>query len=456
MHFLKEFKILLKSRYPLIYISTHEEERLEYTINQLLGQESEWIINVWDFVNGYYNNPNDLGIAARHPLEALEFAESRYKENIRSIFILKDFDNFLDDITIIRKLKNLVYKFKLESKHIITATTVQIPESIKDIITVLEFPLPTKKEIRNELIKLLEYTKNSITNELLNNLVNSCQGLSLEKIRRILTRIIAENTVISDNYINNKFILIEKKQAVNRTQLLELYSNVEKISNIGGLHNLKKWLKLRSNSFSEKAKLYGLPTPKGLLLVGVQGTGKSLTAKAIADEWRLPLLKLYVFKIFSGIVGESEAKIRQMINIAEAMSPCIIWIDEIDKAFTGVYSQGDSGTTTRVFGTLTSWLSEKTSEVFIIATANNIKFIPPELIRKGRFDEIFFVGLPNKQERREIFNVLLNKIRPNTYKNYNLSLLSEITDNFSGAEIEQAIIEGMHIAYNDNRGTKFS
>lgn len=178
---------------------------------------------------------------------------------------------------------------------------------------------------------------------------------------------------------------------------------------------------LRKNSFSRKAELYGLPAPRGLMLIGIQGTGKTLTAKAIANEWKLPLLKLDVGKLFGGIVGESESNIREMIKIAEAMAPCIIWIDEIDKAFTGIYSQGDSGTTSRVFASLTTWLSEKISKVFIVATANNIDFLPPELIRKGRFDEIFFVGLPSQKERIDIFQVLLKKFRPNTYSDYDIA-----------------------------------
>lgn len=185
--------------------------------------------------------------------------------------------------------------------------------------------------------------------------------------------------------------------------------------------------------------------------MGVQGTGKSLTAKAIANDWGLPLLRLDVGKLFGGIVGESESKMRQMIQLSEAISPCVLWIDEIDKAFSGMESKGDSGTTSRVLATFITWLSEKKSSVFVVATANNIYSLPPEILRKGRFDEIFFIGLPNEQEKELIFKVHLSRIRPKSWQNYDISLLSQKANKFSGAEIEEAIVEAMHIAFSENR-----
>nr|YP_010330105.1 hypothetical protein MW505_pgp176 [Porphyridium aerugineum]UNJ17821.1 hypothetical protein [Porphyridium aerugineum] len=448
MNFLKELNTLLKSRHSIIYITTSEEERLQYNILELLKEKSNWTFNTWDFIRGYYNNPNDKGVGIRNPLKALEFAEDQCN-NSPAIFILKDFDNFLSDISITRKIKNISYQFKLRY-IIITASSVKIPTGLEESITIINFPLPSEDEIRGELINLINLTNKNLSTELIDKIVSSCQGLSLEKIRRIFARILVEYNDIKSNYIN--IILEEKKQVINKTQILEFYYSAEKLSTIGGLNNLKKWLSIRSESFSKKAELYGLSTPKGLLLVGVQGTGKTLTAKAIANEWKMPLLKLDVGKLFGGLVGESELKIRQMIQIAEAMAPCIIWIDEIDKAFTGIYSQSDSGTTGRVFSTLTTWLSEKQSKVFIIATANNLDLLPTELIRKGRFDEIFFVDLPSKQERQSIFEILLKKIRPNTYKNYDIKYLSDISNQYSGAEIEQLIMEAMYLAYSENRG----
>nr|YP_008965620.1 conserved hypothetical plastid protein [Porphyridium purpureum]BAO23596.1 conserved hypothetical plastid protein [Porphyridium purpureum] len=447
MHFTKELNLLLKSRYPIIYISTNEELRLEYNINQLLSDE-DWNINIWDFVQGYYHNPNDNGKGKRNPLEALDHIDEQYNIYTKSFFILKDFDKFLSDIGISRKLKNLYNKLKLR-EDLIVSNQINIPEELREIIHVVSFPLPNKYEIREEVTQLSNAVNLTLTKEFIEKLVNLFEGFNLEKIRKLFITILAEEYKIKSNY--NRIILLEKQQVINRTNILELCITDQYLNDVGGLYNLKQWLKLRKNSFSRKAELYGLPSPRGLMLIGIQGTGKTLTAKAIANEWELPLLKLDIGKLFGGIVGESESNIREMIKIAEAMAPCIIWIDEIDKAFTGIYSQGDSGTTSRVFASLTTWLSEKVSKVFIVATANNIEFLPPELIRKGRFDEIFFVGLPSVIERIEIFKVLLKKVRPNTYLDYDIKYLSKISENFSGAEIEQVVIESMYVAYKYQR-----
>lgn len=248
-----------------------------------------------------------------------------------------------------------------------------------------------------------------------------------------------------------ELVLQEKRQIIRQTQILDFYPASERISDIGGLDNLKEWLLRRGGAFSERAQQYGLPHPRGLLLVGIQGTGKSLTAKAIAHHWHLPLLRLDVGRLFAGLVGESESRTRQMIQVAEALAPCVLWIDEIDKAFSGLDGRGDSGTANRVFGTFITWLAEKTSPVFVVATANNVQSLPAELIRKGRFDEIFFVGLPNQTERQAIFEVHLSRLRPQSLKNYDLERLAYETPDFSGAEIEQTLVEAMHLGFSHDR-----
>jgi len=265
----------------------------------------------------------------------------------------------------------------------------------------------------------------------------------------IRDRIIATYKTIDKNSIG--ILLSEKKQIISQTEILEYTSVDEKITNLGGLDNLKDWLRKRKTAFGIQASNYGLPTPRGLLLVGIQGTGKSLTAKAIANEWQLPLLKLDVGKLFGGIVGESESRLRQMINLAETISPCILWIDEIDKAFSSTESKGDSGTSNRVLATFVSWLSEKKKPVFVIATANNIDLLPLEIIRKGRFDEIFFLDLPKKEEREEIFKIHIKEFRPNSWESFDYNKLAELSESFSGAEIRQSIIEGMYLAFYEKR-----
>ena len=216
----------------------------------------------------------------------------------------------------------------------------------------------------------------------------------MERIRRVLSKIIAQYGQI-DGLNSFSLIITEKKQIIEQSQLLEFCIANKKMLDLGGLDNLKSWIKIRSNAFSQQAIEYGLPYPKGVLLVGVQGTGKSIAARIIACEWNLPLLRLDFGRLFGSLVGQSESRIRRLIELVEGLAPCILWIDEIDKIFATSQSNGDNGTTNRVLATFITWLSEKSSPVFVVATANNIDWIPPEVIRKGRFDETFFLSLPN-------------------------------------------------------------
>ena len=449
MSFNDQFELLLRARYPLIYIPTPEEERVEAAIALSAKRNGDRAVYIWDFVDGYQGNPNDAGFGRRNPLQALEFIE-KLPESAAAIFILRDFHRFLEDISVARKLRNLARKLKSQPKNLAIITPqVAIPADLSEILTVLEFALPQASEIKAEIEKLLQAINQSLSEQITDELVRSCQGLSLERIRRVLTRAIATHGEIQPEDV--ELVLEEKRQSIRQTQILEFYPTTEKISDIGGLDNLKDWLLRRGGAFTERARAYGLPHPRGLMLVGIQGTGKSLTAKAIAHHWHLPLLRLDVGRLFGGLVGESESRTRQMIQLAEALSPCILWIDEIDKAFAGLDSKGDAGTTSRVFGTFITWMAEKRSPVFVVATANNIQALPPEMLRKGRFDEIFFVGLPSQEERLAIFELHLARLRPHNLKSYDLERLAYETPDFSGAEIEQTLIEAMHIGFSQNR-----
>jgi SpoVK/Ycf46/Vps4 family AAA+-type ATPase len=449
MKFNDELTLFLKARYPIIYINTIEEDRIEYVIRKNIKTNLNRSIYSWDFVDGYTNNPNNEGFAKRNPLQALELVE-RLSSETPALFILKDFNRFLTDLSISRKLRNISRILKLQPKTIIIiGSELNIPTELQDLITVLQFQLPSESEINQELERLINSLNIKLEPQLFESLSRACQGLSLERIRRVLSKIIATYKTIDDNSI--AVLLSEKKQIISQTEILEYWSANEKFLDLGGLDNLKDWLKKRKTAFGVRALNYGLPTPRGLLLVGIQGTGKSLTAKAIANDWQLPLLKLDVGKLFGGIVGESESRLRQMISVAETISPCILWIDEIDKAFSNVESKGDSGTSNRVLATFISWLSEKTKPVFVIATANNIDLLPLEVIRKGRFDEIFFLDLPKQEEREEIFKIHLKEFRPNNWKLFDYSKLAELSESFSGAEIRQSIIDGMFHAFYEKR-----
>ena len=449
MNFLNEFVLLLKARYPIIYIATNEEERIEYLIKYCAKKYVVRTYYSWDFVSGYQGNPNDTGFAARNPLEALDLIDKLTPETA-SLFVLKDYDNFLKDFSVVRKLKNLSRSLKTQPKNIIIVSSeINIPDSLKEFVTLLEFPLPSYSEIVEELNRLISSLQQEIEPETLNNIAIACQGLSLERIRRVLSKVIAKYGEIDASSPN--LILQEKKQIIQQTQLLEFCLNDKNISDLGGLDNFKDWLSLRAKAFSQEAIKYGLPYPKGLLLVGVQGTGKSIAAKIIAHEWQLPLLRLDFGRLFASLIGQSEQRVRKMIEIAEALSPCVLWVDEIDKAFAGAQSSGDSGTTSRVLATFITWLSEKTSPVFVVATANNIDWIPPEILRKGRFDEMFFLNLPTREERQAIFEVHLKKYRPDLIQSFQLPLLGQLSKDFSGAEIEQVVIEAMRLGFNEDR-----
>ena len=449
MKFNDELTLLLKARYPVIFINTIEEDRVEYVIRKHIKANLNRSIYSWDFVDGYTNNPNNEGFAKRNPLQALELIE-RLTAETPAIFLLKDFNRFLTDISISRKLKNIARILKLQPKTIIIiGSDFNIPKELQDLITVLQFQLPNEEEINQELTRLIESLNINIHSQLFESLTQTCQGLSLERIRRVLSKIIATHRTIDKNSI--EILLSEKKQIISQTEILEYWSVNDKITSIGGVETLKEWLKKRKTSFGIQASNYGLPTPRGLLLVGIQGTGKSLTAKAIATEWQLPLLKLDVGKLFGGIVGESESRLRQMIEVSETLAPCILWIDEIDKAFSNTESNGDSGTSNRVLGTFISWLSEKTKPVFVVATANNVDVLPLEVIRKGRFDEIFFLDLPKKQEREQIFKIHIQEFRPNSWDLFEYEKLAQLSESFSGAEIKQSIIEAMYHAFYERR-----
>ena len=449
MKFNDELTLLLKARYPVIFINTIEEDRVEYVIRKHIKTSLNRSIYSWDFVDGYTNNPNNEGFAKRNPLQALELIE-RLTSETPAIFLLKDFNRFLTDVSISRKLKNIARILKLQPKTIIIiGSDFNIPKELQDLITILQFQLPNENEINQELTKLIDSLNIKIDSQLFESLTQTCQGLSLERIRRVLSKIIATHKTIDKNSI--EILLSEKKQIISQTEILEYWSATDKITSIGGVENLKEWLKKRKTSFSIQASNYGLPTPRGLLLVGIQGTGKSLTAKAIATEWQLPLLKLDVGKLFGGIVGESESRLRQMIEVSETLAPCILWIDEIDKAFSNNDSKGDSGTSNRVLGTFISWLSEKSKPVFVVATANNVDLLPLEIIRKGRFDEIFFLDLPQKQERKQIFQIHVQEFRPNSWESFDYNKLAQLSESFSGAEIKQSIIEAMYHAFYEQR-----
>jgi SpoVK/Ycf46/Vps4 family AAA+-type ATPase len=249
-------------------------------------------------------------------------------------------------------------------------------------------------------------------------------------------------------------LLAEKEQIIRKSGMLEYYSSPERFGSIGGLENLKHWLRQRGRAFSEAARAFGLPSPRGLLLVGVPGCGKSLSAKAVAAEWKMPLLKFDLGKVFGGLVGQSEENMRRALKMAEAVAPCVLWIDEIEKGLAGTRGhQGDGGVAARVFGTMLTWMEENQKQVFTIATANDIEGLPPELLRKGRFDEVFFIDLPTPQERATVLAIHLTK-HHRDYRDFDLASHAAASEGFSGAELEQAVVSALYDAFSEGEDAR--
>jgi len=455
----QQIDLMLRARYPILYIVSVEEEPIEQILQQVteFGKTRRKLL-MWDIVRGWDDNNTAKGsvMAALGRISSCNPGEAY-------CFVLKDLHPVLKspasdrNAPVVRELRNIARELKrTASTLILTSHTLVIPSELSEDITVVDLPLPGSEEIDQVIQSTVVPTKLKLTPLAQEQLVKACQGLSRTRIQRLLARALAAQEQIDDSVIDS--VLQEKQQAIRQTQILEFLQVRESLKQVGGLENLKQWVQMRRDAFTEEARRYGIPNPKGVLLVGIQGTGKSLSAKTIACEWRLPLLRLDTGRLFGGIVGESESRVRQMIQTAEAMAPCVLWIDEIDKAFGNISSglDGDSGTSRRVFGTLITWMQEKNAPVFIVATANNVQILPAELLRKGRFDEIFFLNLPTESERADIFRVHLQRWRPTRLREFDLPLLAAQTRQFSGAEIEQAIVDAMHRAFfeKDNQGQR--
>ncbi len=442
----RNLELLIKSRTSLIWIRTKEEERLEKLVNFSCERLNIKRYVCWDCVSGIKGLINEQGKFSNNPLGVLNWLKEQSSE-VSTVLLVKDFHKFYDDPSINRTIKELSSALT-ETSHnlIISSHLFPSSEDLDELMTIVTLPLPDQKELKNLIKKIAINTNSNLEEKDLNELSIASSGLTEIKVKQVTAKALAQRGKISKEDI--KDILEEKKQVIARSEILEFFEAKSSQDDIGGLNVLKVWLNQRYRAFSKEARDYGLPIPKGVLLVGAQGTGKSLTAKSISKSWSMPLLRLDVGRLFSSLVGSSEARTRETILRAEAMSPCILWIDEIDKGFGGD-ARSDGGTSQRVLASLLTWMAEKESAVFVIATANAIDKLPAELLRKGRFDEIFFLDLPNSDERLSILDLHLKKRRPSY--SFPLSTIIDRTDGFSGAELEQAVIEGMHISFSENR-----
>jgi len=448
-----ELEYLIRARYGLIYVVSAEEERVERAIRQI-GDQRDRKVMAWSITQGFESLDGGSSYGdIKDPLRALDFV-ANFEDDV--ICILRDYHPFLKDPSVVRKVRDMNRSFR-ESDYnqhlVLLSPTYSAPLEIEKDLAVVDYDLPTRDELEDIVWEVAQSVPDgvelSVRNdaELREQVVEAALGLTAEEAKSVFAK-----SLVKARDFDIDTILAEKKGVIRKSGILEFYQTDNRFSDVGGLEVLKSWLNKRKASFSRDARDFGLPAPKGILLLGVPGCGKSLTAKAIGAMWHMPLLRLDVGKVFGSLVGSSEENMRKAIKTAEAVAPSILWLDELEKGFSGSSSSGqtDGGTTARVFGTFITWLQEKQSAVFVIATANDVKALPPELLRKGRFDEIFFVDLPSPKERHEIFKIHILK-RNRDPKEFDFDALVAASQQFSGSEIEQAVVSALYDCYEENK-----
>ena len=455
-----DIRDMLKANYPLLYLTTSEYGRIMQKLRRI-AFDLEYSFYTWDNVDGLQSHiktqSNRLEKVEKHKAhgetkgyqELLEYikrdAESTTNKS-KEIYIVEDFHKYFRDEKVIVYLRKLTTILKAYDKHLILLSPfLKLPDELEKYLTIVNVPLPDREDLKTRLSTII--SDENVNPDLENYLIDSALGMT--DMEADLAFRLAKEKVGLNSKEATRIIANEKEQIIKKSGILDYYQVTEELEkSVGGLNNLKLWLKQRSKAFERKAKNFGLKEPKGILLLGVPGCGKSLTAKCVATEWKQPLLRLDIGKVFQAEVGSSENNIRLAIATAEAVAPCVLWIDEIEKGLSVGGGEKDGGTNSRVFSTILTWMQEKTKPVFVVATANNISDLPPELLRKGRFDEIFFVDLPSQEERKNILQIHLNK---NNQTNItDLDRLAELSKHFNGAEIEEVVKEAMFLSYVEN------
>jgi len=457
MNFAVELETLIRARYPIIYLVSSEEMRVQSLVLEIARKRQKKVFE-WSCSTGMVPAGTSLqsqklrNTATKDPLVALDQVIEQVEP---AIFIFKDFHPFLtrNNFPVTRKLKEIALHLKNSFKTILLISPLmEIPAELEKEITVLNHPLPAREDLSELLDKIIadvkqfKQVKIDLDDAGRERLLSAALGLTLGEAENVFARIIVQDERLTGDDVNEVFA--EKQQIIRKSGLLEYCATTESFAHVGGLAVLKEWLTKRAVAFTGEARAFGLSSPKGILMLGVQGCGKSLCAKAVSNLWQLPLLRFDMGRMFGSLVGSSEENVRRAIAVAESVAPAILWVDEIDKAFAGSRASGavDGGTTARVFGTFLTWLSEKTAPVFVVATANDISQLPPELLRKGRLDEIFFVDLPSRAERAEIFRIHLER-RGRAAAQFEIEALADASGEFSGAEIEEAINSALYDAF---------
>ncbi|MCF2141349.1 MAG: AAA family ATPase [Candidatus Lokiarchaeota archaeon] len=451
---LNEIRTLIRAGATVIQVVSYEQQRVQGFVDAIAKELGlNWFD--WNYVKGLQKSNDGVLEAFKHnltdPIDLLEEILTDESEN--GLYICHDFHPFMNDNPkIIRLLREIITTPFEHKKALILCQPIKIiPNELLKEMPIVEVELPSSEIL--EVIADVVKEKFNLDNQSFDKsegLINAALGLTTMEAQLAFSKAIVETNQLNEESIN--YIIKEKENIIKKKGTLEYFHPNDDFESIGGLNVLKEWLRKRGKAFKKGAQEYGLDKPRGVLLLGIPGCGKSLSAKAIANVWNFPLLRFDLGKVFSGIVGESEQNIRNALDIAKALAPCVLWIDEIEKGLSGVKSSNetDSGVSARIFGTFLTWMQEKKEPVFVVATANDISQLPPELLRKGRFDEIFFVDLPTLSEREEIFRIHIKKKKRNP-ENFNIQYFAKITVGFTGSEIEEIVKEALFRGFDENR-----
>ena len=441
----------MDAAFPVLYVHTFEEEKAKEAIQNASESVSSISMLEWDGTDRICDPRTGEVKYDVSTYSLADILDDRMDYSARQILILRNLDTFLDDPGVMARLKKFaehIHSGQLDATIFLLSPILNIPRNFEKYITVVEMDYLQVDEIRSIIRDFTEVQEIQISESLEKELATAFKGLSEFEIQNILQLAYSESGELTKAQVS--LIFDQKQQMIKKAGILEMIPLKETLSDIGGLDNLKTWLERKASVLSnmDAAKQFGVDVPKGVLIAGVPGCGKSLSAKAAAKLFNIPLLRLDMGRLLGKYVGESEANMRKAIQLAEAISPCVLWIDELEKAFAGIGGDGSGAeVTTRLFGSFLTWLQEKDSPAFVVATANDITKLPPELMRKGRFDEIFYVGLPQREERRKIFEIHIQKRRPQDLSKIDINALLDKTEGYSGADIEGVIRESVESAF---------
>ena len=446
--FLSELGAHLAARYPLLLIVTNEEERLERLAAKAAGGAGFSLVR-WNQAAGFRALGGGAAVAGAEKIHDASAALGHILQGPdKTLYLLEDFHRFWSEPGVVRQLKEALRELRRKAVTLAcVGPAAQLPAELEKEAAVRELPLPTPAELLVELQgaanSFPEGKRPSLPEDLAKKMANAAAGLTEGEARRLFAKALLLRSRFAAADV--PLLLAEKKQIIRQSETLEFFEAAEGLGAIGGLEELKAWLQSREKAFGEEARAFGLPQPKGLLLLGVQGCGKSLTAKAVANLWRLPLLRLDFGAVFSSQSAGPEENLRRALRVAESVAPAVLWVDEVEKGLAGAASD-TAGTSARVLGSFLTWMQEKKQPVFVVATANSVAQLPPELLRKGRFDEIFFVDLPDVHERKKIFEIHITR-RGRDPAGFGCQELAQAAEKFSGAEIEESIVSAMHEAF---------